>query len=384
MENTLEFVDAVTNARGWLVYHDDAFTLSAGGCRMRAGLTSAELSTLAQRMSLKQRALGANVGGAKCGLDIDPAHPEAEAVLRRFLDTLRPELTTRYSMGPDMNTEWEQLSRLARQVDVPSLKIAVQKAQGLSEDDFQARLAILSAPLGRGPLGQRRAGHALAHAALAAADQAGITRPVRYALQGFGNLGQAVIASMRDAHAALVALGDETGCLYDSNGIDPGWLLTARRRTPVPELASMATRERGCEKLFSRQADVLILAGGADALTAEQARSAPYAAVVVGANYGLSQEAEDVLHSRGVIVVPDFIGGIGGPASMEALFGTPHIPDADEVLDRLARIMRGLIEDLVTTGRARGLTPTQAATYLALASTSDPHGRPYGHCRYLT
>lgn len=105
MPHVLEYVDSATGgASGYLLNDRTDCRLAAGRCRMQPGLTVDTLVALADRMTLKQRVLGLNVDGAQCGIDFDPQAPGSRQLLTRFLDFLRPQLETRFSMGCDMGT----------------------------------------------------------------------------------------------------------------------------------------------------------------------------------------------------------------------------------------------------------------------------------------
>jgi len=383
MSEIIEYRDPDTGFGGWLAYDGSASPLAAGGCRMQPGLTGAELAVLAGRMTLKQRVLGLNVDGAKCGIDYDPRQPDALEAMGRFLAFISEQLRTRFSMGPDMGTRWPDLQQLVVRAGVPSPKYAIKTAQGLSYEEFVVRIGRLEDRVGQLTLSQRRAGHALAHAAIGAARAAGITGPVTCGMQGFGNLGRAVACSLAEEGVRLTAVADEHGCVADPGGLDVSGMLRSSLTAPVPALHTQGERLPSGE-LFHRPADVLILAGAADAMSDKDTASPPFGCVVVGANCGLSDEAEAALHSRGVLVVPDFIGGIGGSASMEALFGPAEPPTAAQVLDNLARMMRDLVDDLMSITRRDGIAPRDAAAALAAATKADPAATPYGHCRYLT
>jgi len=103
---------------------------------------------------------------------------------------------------------------------------------------------------------------------------------------------------------------------------------------------------------------------------------------VVGANYGLSPVAEQILDDRDVLVIPDFIGGSGGSASMEALFGPERTPTPEGVLDLVGVLVTELVSDIISGSRARGVTPSRVATDIAAAAIVDPDRRPYGHSPY--
>ncbi|MET7289784.1 Glu/Leu/Phe/Val dehydrogenase dimerization domain-containing protein [Streptomyces sp. NPDC005573] len=383
MTQILSYEDASGEVRGWLAYDSASAPLAAGGCRMQPGLSAGELSALASAMTLKQRVLGLNVTGAKCGIDYDPRAPGAQEALGGFLAFLHDELHRRFSMGSDMGTRWDTLQRLAAARGIPSIKYAVKKAQRLTDEDFFARMACLEDRVGLLTLSQRRAGHVLTHAAIGAARAAGVNGPVRVALQGFGTLGRAAAHGFLDENVPVVAVADEHGCVADPHGLDLARMLATEPGTPVPRLVPDRVRPQR-ESLFTAEADVLVLAAGADALTVQAADRLPCPAVAVGANYGLAESAEQALHERGVLVVPDFIGGIGGSASMELLFGPARPPAAEQVLAGSARLARRLVDDLFATARRHATTPRRAALRLAARTEADADAPAYGRCPYLT
>ncbi|WP_051944305.1 Glu/Leu/Phe/Val dehydrogenase dimerization domain-containing protein [Streptacidiphilus rugosus] len=381
MTRVIEYRDPVENCPGFLVYDRMDSRLAAGGCRMSADLTADTLRTLAARMTLKQRVLGIGVDGAKCGIAYDPRGPERAAVLARFVRFLEGELRTRFSMGCDMGTRFEELERIAADAGIGSVKVAIRHAQQITDTEFRARMGLLDIPVGPLTLGQRRAGHALAHAALAAATHSGrrLTQ-VTVALQGFGNLGRAAAAALLDEAVRVTAVTDAYGCAIDPRGLDLARMLTIDQIRPVPGLLGDPMRLPK-EALFDLPADVMILAGGEDAMSPAQAAVVPVPIVAVGANCGLSETAEQLLTDRGVLVVPDFIGGIGGSASMEALFGPTATPDPREVLDTLAAMMRELVGDILCGARDRGVSARRIA--LDIAAAAGPTGdRPYGTSPY--
>jgi glutamate dehydrogenase (NAD(P)+) len=284
-------------------------------------------------------------------------------------------------MGSDMGTGWNELQRIAGTVGLPSIKYAVRRAQGLTDQAFHERMERLDDRVGLMTLSERRAGHALGHAVLGAARATVAAREFTYALQGFGNLGRAAACTLHEEGARLVAVADEHGTIADPAGLDVPRMLAAPARTPVPELPAPGVR-RPAPAVFTAPADVLVLAAAADAMDEKAVAEARFGAVAVGANCGLSDSAETGLHTRGVFVVPDFIGGIGGSASMEALFGPRQVPTARGVLDSLAGIMHRLVEDIAGSARRLGVTPREAALRLAAAADTDPAAPPYGTSRY--
>lgn len=375
----INYRDPVAGFTGYLAIDGQRNPLAAGGCRIQPGLRPETVVRLAQAMTLKQRLLGLAVDGAKCGIDYDPGHPDKHGALRRFLRFLRPYLLGRFSMGPDMGTSWYEIEALARAEGIPSVKIAIAKAQGLSEAEVLRRLRLLDIRVGGHTLGQRRAGHGLAHAALAAVGAAHRDGcRLRVGIHGFGTLGRATTQSLAEAGTQIVAVADEHGAVVDEDVLDVRQLLASAAQTPVA--TTLPRHGTARTAVFDTPVDVLVLAACEDAMSAEQAAALPdrVRAVVVGANLGLQAEVEHLLDRGGVVVVPDFVGGCGGSASMDALFGPATCPTPDEFLDRLGATMRAVVQRMRDRAATAGLTPRDAA--LALCAQPRPHhwSTPYG------
>lgn len=370
----LVYHDPVTEFAGYLAVDGQENPLAAGGFRIQLGLTPDMTASLARAMTLKQRLLGLGVDGAKCGIDFDPKDPGVRKAMRRFLGFLRPHLLDRFSMGPDMGTTWSDIESAARAEGIPSAKIAIARAQGLSEADVLHRLALLDTDAAGRTLAQRRAGHGLAHAALAAIEA---TARVNVGVQGFGTLGRAATLSLAEAGARIVAVADEFGSVIDTAGLDVPRLLATAHRAPVTNALPHSSTHRAA--LWKAPVDLLVLAAHEDAMSAQQALALPESvrAIVVGANLGLAPAVEDLLGARGVEVVPDFVGGCGGSASMDALFGSPTCPTPAEFLDRLGATMRATTRRVLEHAASSRITPRAAALTLC-AEAAPRRPRPYG------
>jgi glutamate dehydrogenase (NAD(P)+) len=375
----LRYMDPDEGFHGFVAFHGDRHRLAAGGLRVQAGLDGDTVAELAIAMTMKERLLGLAVDGAKAGIDYDPGHPGKREALGRFLRFLRPLLLGRLSLGPDLGTDWAEIEAAARSQGIPSVKGAVARAQELDEDDFWRRQRLLDAPTGGSTLGRRRAGHALAHAALAANEAAGGPQVApRVAVQGFGTLGRGAVLSLARAGAVIQAVSDEHGCVVSNAGLPTEKLLATPPGTAVAHSLPEGPLPERRDALFETDGDVLVLAARENAMTFAQASTLRARTVVVGANLGLCEQVEDALHRRGILVIPDFVGGCGGSASMDALFGPPSCPTVSEVLNQVATRMRDVVSRVFQLSREQSSTPRQAAMLLCeLGSAAEP-GKPYG------
>lgn len=382
MTKTIVYDDPSDGFRGYLAFCGDGHRLAAGGLRVQLGLNAERIGALAEAMYLKQRLLGLSVDGAKAGIALDPSAPAKAESLGRFLRFLRPHLLERLSLGPDLGTQWDEIERLARQEHVPSVKFAVAGAQGLDEAEFHDRIRVLNEVVDGRTVGQRRAGHALAHAALGAARAVGGNQgALRVGIQGFGTLGRGAAQSLAGAGARVIAVADIDGCVVSEDGLNVGAMLKTPRGQSILSHAGGNLVAAPRDAIFEQRLDVVVLAACEDAVSDAQAAAVDVRAVVVGANLGVSADNENLLHRRGVLVIPDFVAGCGGSASMDALFGPSHCPSGRSVLDHVGSRMCGLVAEVVARVRHRDVAPRQAAIELCDLRADTTGGRPYGAWR---
>lgn len=100
-----EWHDDQTPARGWVVINSLRGGAAGGGTRMRPGLDRREVESLAKTMEVKFSVSGPAIGGAKSGIDFDPADPRKDGVLRRWYKAVLPLLKTYYGTGGDLNVD---------------------------------------------------------------------------------------------------------------------------------------------------------------------------------------------------------------------------------------------------------------------------------------
>jgi glutamate dehydrogenase/leucine dehydrogenase len=72
---------------------------------MRKGLDMNEVLSLAKTMEVKFSVSGPAIGGAKSGINFDPADPRKEGVLQRWYKAVSPLLKSYYGTGGDLNVD---------------------------------------------------------------------------------------------------------------------------------------------------------------------------------------------------------------------------------------------------------------------------------------
>lgn len=104
-EIVFEWKDSETEAEGWVVINSLRNGAAGGGTRMRKGLDKREVESLAKTMEVKFTVAGPPIGGAKSGINFDPADPRKKGVLERWYKAVNPILKNYYGTGGDLNVD---------------------------------------------------------------------------------------------------------------------------------------------------------------------------------------------------------------------------------------------------------------------------------------
>ncbi|MEH6306434.1 Glu/Leu/Phe/Val dehydrogenase dimerization domain-containing protein [Olivibacter sp. CPCC 100613] len=104
-EIVFEWKDTETDAIGWVVINSLRGGAAGGGTRMRKGLDRHEVESLAKTMEVKFTVSGPPIGGAKSGINFDPADPRKMEVLERWFKVVTPLLKNYYGTGGDLNID---------------------------------------------------------------------------------------------------------------------------------------------------------------------------------------------------------------------------------------------------------------------------------------
>ncbi len=330
--------------KGILVVDNVAAGPAIGGMRMAPDVSLDECFRLARSMTLKNAAAGLAHGGGKSVLFGDPKMPivDKERLIRAMACALRD--CRDYIFGPDMGTD---------ETCMAWVKDEIGRAVGLPK------------ALGGIPLDQIGAtGWGLRHAVEAAAPAAGFNLSgARVVVQGFGAVGQHAARFLSELGTVLVGAADSCGTLYDPQGLDVAKLIEWKNQgKSVVDYPSGQKLDR--DAVIGLECEVWIPAARPDVVTAANVDQLRTKLVAQGANIPLTLEAEQILHERGVLCLPDFIANAGGVicGAIEYHGGWKGL-----VFDVVAEKIRiNTQEMLVRVDRERVL-PREAATAMAVA-----------------
>lgn len=376
----VEYTDPIEGFKGWLVIDSLVHNLCAGGLRVQKGLSLKCVQDLAATMTLKMRIAGIRADGAKSGINYDPASPGKEEALYRFIRAIKPYILERYSMGPDMNTSMPELDAICSRLGISSIKTAVAHTQNYTAEEFQERIDLLSQPISHANLGKLRAGSGLAAACFGTLDFLDI--PVTDAtviMQGFGGLAAGAAYFLHKAGVKIIGLADHEKSLIhpDAAGLDIPYLLNNSVNGLLPLDSSVGEYGKR-EDIYKVACDVFIPAAIEGAVGKQEASSIQVRAITCGANLAVIPEAQQVLHDRGIFLVPDMIAGCGGSLSMEGLFAPDTLPTVDEVLEHVDTKTRAIVKTILQRSRQEGLLPREIALRICSESKLYSESKPYG------
>ncbi len=376
----IEYTDPVEGFKGWLVRDRIYHRMCAGGMRVQTGLTCEKLTCMARNMTCKMRIAGIRVDGAKSGIDYDPQAPGKSEAVARFLRAIKPYVETTYSMGPDLNMEMEELENIAGGIGIPSVKMAIARAQGWELAYYLERSSILQEEEHGWSVGRLRAGYGLAAAVLAVLHFTNIENSeATVAIQGFGTLAKACASRLHSAGVKIMAIADIEKCLVATHGqgLDiPKLLLTSGPLLEVKGLDDITVKPSAA--VTAAHCDVLVPAAVENSISADMASALQVKAVVPGANLAVPSVSSNILQNRSIIVLPDFLPGCGGSLSMEGLFGPVHHPSAGAVLQHIDQKMFAIVSEVLQKSATENISPTTAAFKLCHEEKSLPGTRPYG------
>lgn len=343
--------DRRTGMRGVLVLDNTARGMGKGGTRMSTTLSVREVARLARTMTWKWAAVDLYFGGAKAGILGDPHAQNKDEILRAFARALENEVPREYVFGLDMGlTERDsaiivdELGDLGAAVGLPG------ELGGFPYDEFGVT------------------GYGVAEATDAAAGFLALNlASSRVVIQGFGAVGQAAAIRLRELGAGVVAVSTESGTVHDPNGLDVDRLV--RLRSAVKDDCVL---EYGhvlpIDHALSVDTDILVPAAREDVVDRSIALTTTAKLVVEGANLPSTPGARELLHKRGIAVVPDFIANAGGIVaaahSMSARYSAFTVEPAD-IFNMISSKLRANTDLVLNASRAKQIATHEAAYQLA-------------------
>ena len=190
------------------------------------------------------------------------------------------------------------------------------------------------------------------------------------AIQGFGAVGTHTARFLHQKGARLVAASDTMGTVHDPAGLDVAQLIELKKAgTSVRDYRVGEKLDR--DAVIDIECDIWIPAARPDVVREDNVTRLRTTLVLQGANIPFSPGAEQALHERGVLVVPDFIANAGGVicAAMEYRGATES-----QAFQAIEEKIRANVEAVLSDAATTQVLPRQAAMRLAGARVEEAMG----------
>ncbi len=289
---------------GFRVQHNFVRGPAKGGIRYTPTVTLDEMRALAAWMTWKCAVVDLPFGGAMGGVICDPSQMslgELERLTRRYtseiLDIIGPE---RDVPGPDMNTNEQTMAWIMDTYSMHARHTVTAVVTGKPVD------------LG-GSSGRREAtGRGLLFLINEAVKRLGMSPAnATVVVQGAGKVGGTAARLLDAAGYNVIAISNQQGGIYNPQGIDIEAALThlqsARSFEGLKGVEFITNRE-----LLELECDVLLPAATEDQITSQNADRLKCKILIEGANGPTTAAADELLHSKGIFIIPDILANAGG------------------------------------------------------------------------
>ena len=346
---------------GFRVQHNSARGPCKGGIRYHPNVTFDEVKALATWMTWKCAIVNIPFGGAKGGIVCDPhqlSRNELERLTRRYAYEISPLIGPDKDIpAPDVYTDAQVMAWI---MDTYSMTHG-SNAPGV----VTGKPLFLGGSLGRNEATAR----GCLFVVRSACDVIGINlKDATVAIQGFGNAGSIAAQLLSREGAKIIAISDSHGGVMNRDGLNIAELVAykAKNHTVVDFPGSTPISS---EAVLELPCDILIPAALENQITMQNADRVQARIVAEAANGPTTPDADLVLHSRGIMVVPDVLANAGGVTvsyfewvqDLQELFW-----DEDDVNRRLERVMVKAFADVHATANKYHVELRTGAYILAI------------------
>jgi glutamate dehydrogenase (NAD(P)+) len=352
--------------RGYRVTHNIARGPSKGGIRYHPDVTLDEVKALAMWMTWKCSLMALPFGGAKGGVVCDPktmSRGELERMTRRFTSEIINEIGPEKDIpAPDVGTNAATMAWIFDTFSmnkghsvlgvVTGKPLTIGGSLGREEATARGAVFCLESAL-------KREGRAM--------------EGLRVAVQGFGNVGSHFARLAAEQGAAVVAISDSGGGVYDERGVDvPAAFTHKRSGGSLGDLRLGDTITN--DELVTLDCDVLVPCALEQVVTELNADQVKARLIVEGANGPVTPAADEILEERGIRVIPDVLANAGGVvvSYFEWVQGLQeYFWKEDEVNARLNDIVTRAFDETWATQEERKTSMRMAAYGLAVQRVAE-------------
>jgi len=290
------------------VQHSTARGPAKGGVRFHQNVTLDEVKALAFWMTYKCAVVGIPMGGGKGGVIVDPrllSEGELERLARRyFAEMIASFGPDRDVPAPDVNTN-------------PQVMAWFMDTYSMHHRDYVPGV-VTGKPLEiGGSLGRNTAtAQGMVYCVRQAVKHLDWDmNKISVAIQGFGNAGSFAAQLLYNVGCTIKAISDVDGAFYSDKGIDPNQAIEHVKEHKTLKGFDKTDNVEKIDnpmELLELPVDILIPAALENQITGDNAGKIKAKLIAECANGPCTPEADDILDSKGVFIIPDILCNAGG------------------------------------------------------------------------
>ncbi len=312
--------------QGYRVQYNNARGPYKGGIRFHPDVSLDEVKALSFWMAMKCAVADLPLGGGKGGVIVDPKNlsvGELERLSRGYVraiaDVIGPDLDV---PAPDVNTTGQIMGWMTEEYISYKSQVPSSKSQKMSKQETDRLRGTFTGKLitDGGSQGREEATGLGGLFVLQTIFKKLKGKHATAAVQGFGNVGYNMAKFLVENGFTVVAVSDSRGGIYVPSGINPALTLDCKRKNGF--LAGCYCSGTVCdlnkgktvtnEELLELPVDILVPAALENVITKQNASRIKAKVILEMANGPTTPEADDMLFSRGVSVIPDILANSGG------------------------------------------------------------------------
>lgn len=356
-EKILEVWDPKTGMHGFVVLDNLARGPGKGGIRFTPTVSVGEVSRLARAMTWKNSLAGLPFGGAKAGIvgdDRKISKEEKKKIIQSFSMAIKAICPKLYVAGPDMNTSEEEMKWFAEANG--SWKSCTGKPADMCVEHSKGKKCGIPHEYGS-------TGFGIFQASLIGAKYAKLDlKNSTVAIEGFGNVGWFAAKYLSEYGAKVVAVSDSKGAVYKNDGLDFKTLdKTKKKEEAVAKYPGGKVLDG--KEIIGLNTDILITAAVPDLIKKEDIDKIKVKLIVEGSNIPATPEIEEILHKKGILIVPDFVANAGGVISSYAEYKGKN---PDQMFKLVEKKIKSNTEQVLKRSTEKGVKPRDAAIEIAV------------------
>jgi len=306
---------------GYRIQHNNFLGPYKGGIRYFPEVNEDEIKTLAFLMTIKCALVGLPLGGAKGGIKVNPknlSEKELENLSREYIKKIYDFIGQDKDIpAPDMNTntriiDWmvDEYLKIYNSNPVniwASHPVDIRVVQNLKlKATFTGKSIENNGSEGREEA-TGKGGEIILERFV---EKIGFKKPLTVAIQGFGNVGYNLAKFLYQKGYKLVALSDSKGGIYSQEGFNSEIVMEWKKKNGT--IVGYSRQNISNEELLELDVDILVPAALENVINKKNADKVKAKIILEMANNPLTEEADEILNKKGVIIIPDILANSGG------------------------------------------------------------------------